>query len=121
MLIVSCEKGPGILECDEQKKGLLPRVVDGIFECIKSSEEPTKYSVKLSMVMRIADLRLFSYWSVVICLVSVSHEYSILVVSLQVEIYMERVRYIIYITGATLHLFNYLLSCNLLDIEDRGR
>lgn len=62
MLIVSCEKGPGILECDEQKKGLLPRVVDGIFECIKSSEEATKYSVKLSMVMRIADLRLFSYW-----------------------------------------------------------
>ncbi|GMN48317.1 hypothetical protein TIFTF001_017493 [Ficus carica] len=43
-------EGPGILECDELKKGLLPRVVDGIFECIKSSEEATKYSVKLSMV-----------------------------------------------------------------------
>ncbi|KAL5566143.1 hypothetical protein UlMin_029307 [Ulmus minor] len=43
-------EGPGILECDEQKKGLLPRVVDGIFEGVKSSEATIKYSIKLSMV-----------------------------------------------------------------------
>ncbi|KAF4364960.1 hypothetical protein G4B88_021777 [Cannabis sativa] len=43
-------EGPGILESDDQKKGLLPRVVDGIFECIKSSKNANKYSVKLSMV-----------------------------------------------------------------------
>ncbi|KAJ6775338.1 CENTROMERE PROTEIN E [Salix purpurea] len=43
-------EGTSILECDEQKKGLLPRVVDGLFECIKSADELTKYTVKLSMV-----------------------------------------------------------------------
>ncbi|KAM7273761.1 hypothetical protein ACFE04_028425 [Oxalis oulophora] len=43
-------EGPDILECDEQKKGLLPRVVDGLFECIKFSDESTKYTIKLSMV-----------------------------------------------------------------------
>lgn len=58
-LFSSCEQGPGILECDEQNKGLLPRVVDGIFECIHSSEEAIEYSVKLSMVLRIPDLLLF--------------------------------------------------------------
>ncbi|KAG5244875.1 hypothetical protein OIU76_002946 [Salix suchowensis] len=43
-------EGTSILECDEQKKGLLPRVVHGLFECIKSADELTKYTVKLSMV-----------------------------------------------------------------------
>ncbi|PON58832.1 Kinesin-like protein [Parasponia andersonii] len=43
-------EGPGILESDEQRRGLLPRVVDGIFECIKSSEKAIKVSIKLSMV-----------------------------------------------------------------------
>ncbi|XP_062097041.1 kinesin-like protein KIN-1 [Humulus lupulus] len=43
-------EGPGILESDEEKKGLLPRVVGGIFECIKSSKNANMYSVKLSMV-----------------------------------------------------------------------
>ncbi|KAJ4836121.1 serine/threonine-protein kinase KIN2 [Turnera subulata] len=43
-------EGPGILECDEAKKGLLPRVVDGLFECIRSADEAIKYTVKLSMV-----------------------------------------------------------------------
>ncbi|KAL9393203.1 hypothetical protein Peur_012488 [Populus x canadensis] len=43
-------EGPSILECDVQKKGLLPRVVDGLFECIKSADESTKYTIKLSMV-----------------------------------------------------------------------
>ncbi|XP_077247490.1 ATP binding microtubule motor family protein [Tasmannia lanceolata] len=43
-------EGPYILECDEQRKGILPRVVDGLFECIRSADEMTKYTVKLSMV-----------------------------------------------------------------------
>ncbi|KAJ7973392.1 Kinesin-like protein [Quillaja saponaria] len=43
-------EGPGILECDEQKNGLLPRVVEGIFHSIRSSDEVIQYSVKLSMV-----------------------------------------------------------------------
>ncbi|XP_021898959.1 kinesin-like protein KIN-1 [Carica papaya] len=43
-------EGSGILEQDEKKKGLLPRVVDGLFECIKSSSETTKYTMKFSMV-----------------------------------------------------------------------
>uniref|UniRef100_A0A2N9J999 Kinesin-like protein n=1 Tax=Fagus sylvatica TaxID=28930 RepID=A0A2N9J999_FAGSY len=43
-------EGPGILECGEQKKGILPRVVDGLFEHIKSSDKIAKYSIKLSMV-----------------------------------------------------------------------
>ncbi|KAA8545075.1 hypothetical protein F0562_019826 [Nyssa sinensis] len=43
-------EGPSILCCDEQKKGLLPRVVDGLFKSIKVSEETAKYTIKLSMV-----------------------------------------------------------------------
>ncbi|GMY20620.1 kinesin-like protein KIN-1 [Fagus crenata] len=43
-------EGPGILECGEQKKGILPRVVDGLFEHIKSFDKIAKYSIKLSMV-----------------------------------------------------------------------
>ncbi|XP_050937489.1 kinesin-like protein KIN-1 isoform X3 [Cucumis melo] len=43
-------EGPGVLECDAVKKGLLSRVVEGIFECTKSSDETSKYSIKLSMV-----------------------------------------------------------------------
>ncbi|XP_022156790.1 kinesin-like protein KIN-1 isoform X2 [Momordica charantia] len=43
-------EGPGILECDVAEKGLLPRVVEGIFECTKCSDEMSKYSIKLSMV-----------------------------------------------------------------------
>ncbi|KAK5786403.1 hypothetical protein PVK06_041039 [Gossypium arboreum] len=43
-------EGPNILESDEKKKGILPRVVDGLFACIKTSADPTKYTVKLSMV-----------------------------------------------------------------------
>lgn len=45
------DQGPGILECGEQKKGILPRVVDGIFEHIKP-DKMAKYSIKLSMVLR---------------------------------------------------------------------
>lgn len=56
VLIVSTflQQGPSILEPDEQKKGLLPRVLDALFECMKkySSVETTKHSVKLSMVSR---------------------------------------------------------------------
>ncbi|KAK7337818.1 hypothetical protein VNO77_18405 [Canavalia gladiata] len=43
-------EGPGIHECDEQKKGLLPRVVEGIFYSLNPSDEDLKYSIKLSMV-----------------------------------------------------------------------
>lgn len=46
------DQGPSVLEVDEEKKGLLPRVVDGIFEHIKSFDEMSKYSIKLSMVSR---------------------------------------------------------------------
>ncbi|XP_073012159.1 kinesin-like protein KIN-1 isoform X1 [Typha latifolia] len=43
-------EGPNILECDERKKGLLQRVVDELFECIKSFTDKSTYTVKLSMV-----------------------------------------------------------------------
>ncbi|CAH2062945.1 unnamed protein product [Thlaspi arvense] len=43
-------EGPGIQDCDEHKKGLLPRVVDGMFEQIRSSKDIARYTVKLSMV-----------------------------------------------------------------------
>ncbi|KAJ1417095.1 P-loop containing nucleoside triphosphate hydrolase [Sesbania bispinosa] len=43
-------EGPSILECDEQKKGLLPRVVEGLFDSLNPSDEDMTYSIKLSMV-----------------------------------------------------------------------
>ncbi|KAI3853918.1 hypothetical protein MKW92_009794 [Papaver armeniacum] len=43
-------EGNGIMECHGEETGLLPRVVDGLFECLKSLDEMTKYTVKLSMV-----------------------------------------------------------------------
>ncbi|XP_008218206.1 PREDICTED: kinesin-1-like protein PSS1 [Prunus mume] len=43
-------EGPSILVCDEQKRGLLPRIVEGLFDCIKSSGGTMKHSIKLSMV-----------------------------------------------------------------------
>ncbi|XP_047152449.1 kinesin-like protein KIN-1 [Vigna umbellata] len=43
-------EGPGILECGEQKKGLLSRVVEGLFDSLNSSDEKKTYSIKLSMV-----------------------------------------------------------------------
>lgn len=42
-------QGPSILECDDAKKGLLARVVDGIFREIASADS-VKYTIKLSMV-----------------------------------------------------------------------
>uniref|UniRef100_A0A803KPB1 Kinesin-like protein n=1 Tax=Chenopodium quinoa TaxID=63459 RepID=A0A803KPB1_CHEQI len=45
----SCQ-GPGIIKCDAERKGLIPRVIEGLFEMINSSEGATAYSVKLSMV-----------------------------------------------------------------------
>ena len=44
-------QGPSILDCDEQKKGLLPKVVDEIFKRIKFSKDTSKYMFKLSMVI----------------------------------------------------------------------
>ncbi|KAK9161383.1 hypothetical protein Syun_007724 [Stephania yunnanensis] len=43
-------EGPSILENKDQNKGLLPRVVEGLFECLKLDDETIKYTVKLSMV-----------------------------------------------------------------------
>ncbi|KAL0464505.1 UNVERIFIED_CONTAM: Kinesin-like protein KIN-1 [Sesamum latifolium] len=43
-------EGPGITECNEEQKGLLPRVVDGLFNSIKLSDDTTRYTIKLSMV-----------------------------------------------------------------------
>ncbi|KAL7246421.1 hypothetical protein ACSBR2_001508 [Camellia fascicularis] len=43
-------EGPSILDCDEQKKGLLPRVVGELFDASKISEDASKYTMKLSMV-----------------------------------------------------------------------
>lgn len=43
-------QGPSIVDCDNKQKGLLPRVVDGIFNAIKPSDDKVKYTIKLSMV-----------------------------------------------------------------------
>ncbi|XP_025888341.1 kinesin-like protein KIN-1 isoform X1 [Solanum lycopersicum] len=43
-------EGPSIVDCESKKKGLLQRVVDGLFEAITNSEKPSKYAIKLSMV-----------------------------------------------------------------------
>ncbi|KAL3381826.1 hypothetical protein AABB24_001765 [Solanum stoloniferum] len=43
-------EGPSIVDCESKKKGLLQRVVDGLFEAITNSEKPSKYTIKLSMV-----------------------------------------------------------------------
>ncbi|XP_024040830.1 kinesin-like protein KIN-1 [Citrus clementina] len=43
-------EGPSILACDEQKKGLLQRTVDELFDCMKSSDASVKFTIKLSMV-----------------------------------------------------------------------
>ncbi|RDX82163.1 Kinesin-like protein KIN-1, partial [Mucuna pruriens] len=43
-------EGPGILECDEHKKGLLPRVVEGLFDSLNPLDKDKTYSIKLSMV-----------------------------------------------------------------------
>lgn len=86
-------QGPSITDCDERKKGLLSRVVDGLFKAIKLSDETTKYTIKLSMVSRHIsyDLALqveylasfpFKIWDIFLWL-------------LQVEIYMEKVRFVL--------------------------
>ncbi|CAL9174516.1 unnamed protein product [Musa hybrid cultivar] len=48
--IIAYGQGLGVLDGDRNKKGLLPRVVDGIFEFLQSLVEMTKWTVKLSMV-----------------------------------------------------------------------
>lgn len=45
-------KGRSVLDEDQKKKGLLPRVVDGLFEGMKSFGEMTKWTVKLTMVRK---------------------------------------------------------------------
>lgn len=46
------KQGPSIQERDEHKKGLLPRVVEGLFHFLRTSDEDMTYSVELSMVLR---------------------------------------------------------------------
>ncbi|XP_058102656.1 kinesin-like protein KIN-1 isoform X2 [Magnolia sinica] len=48
--IITYGQGPSMSECDGQKKGILPRVVNGLFDCITSANDGSKYIVKLSMV-----------------------------------------------------------------------
>ncbi|CAO2836773.1 unnamed protein product [Amaranthus hypochondriacus] len=43
-------EGPGINNCNAERKGLIPRVIEGLFNMINSSHGATAYSVKLSMV-----------------------------------------------------------------------
>ncbi|CAL1393585.1 unnamed protein product [Linum trigynum] len=43
-------EGPNVLESDDMKKGLLPRVVDGLFEHLASAGDSIKYKITLSMV-----------------------------------------------------------------------
>ncbi|KAL7120416.1 hypothetical protein ACP275_02G121400 [Erythranthe tilingii] len=43
-------EGPGITNCNDKQKGILPRVVDGLFNAIKLSDDRITYKVKLSMV-----------------------------------------------------------------------
>ncbi|KAK9057614.1 hypothetical protein SSX86_022450 [Deinandra increscens subsp. villosa] len=47
---VHYRNGGNILETDSYKKGLLPRVVDELFEAINLCGESTAYKIKLSMV-----------------------------------------------------------------------
>uniref|UniRef100_A0A0D9X3V1 Kinesin-like protein n=1 Tax=Leersia perrieri TaxID=77586 RepID=A0A0D9X3V1_9ORYZ len=43
-------EGPSILHCNKQKTGLVQRVVDELFQSLRSSESMAMWSVKLSMV-----------------------------------------------------------------------
>nr|XP_051184218.1 kinesin-like protein KIN-1 [Lolium perenne] len=43
-------EGPSILHCNELKTGLVLRVVNGLFDCLRTSENITTWTVKLSMV-----------------------------------------------------------------------
>lgn len=49
-LIDLFDQGGNILETDDHKKGLLPRVVDELFEAINLCADTTTYKIKLSMV-----------------------------------------------------------------------
>ncbi|WOK92924.1 hypothetical protein Cni_G01616 [Canna indica] len=53
-------EGLGVLDDEEDKKGLLPRTVGGIFECLGSSVEMIKWTVKLSMVKTQKVIMLFA-------------------------------------------------------------
>lgn len=43
-------EGPSILHCNELKTGLVQRVVNDLFECLRTSADITTWTVKLSMV-----------------------------------------------------------------------
>lgn len=85
-------QGPSILDCDEKKKGLLPRVVDELFTSIKISEDTSKYTIKLSMVGIASAFIAHCYMLAGIDRTNI-YLFSFLV-TLQVEIYMEKVRFV---------------------------
>ena len=43
-------QGPGIVNCDEQNKGLVPRVIEELFETTRASDGAFNYTITLSMV-----------------------------------------------------------------------
>lgn len=43
-------EGPSILHCNEQKTGLVQRVVNDLFECLRTSASMATWTVNLSMV-----------------------------------------------------------------------
>ncbi|WOG84332.1 hypothetical protein DCAR_0103515 [Daucus carota subsp. sativus] len=43
-------EGPGIVNCDEQNKGLVPRVIEELFETTRASDGAFNYIITLSMV-----------------------------------------------------------------------
>ncbi|XVF88113.1 hypothetical protein PTKIN_Ptkin19aG0024000 [Pterospermum kingtungense] len=47
--IICYRQGPSIFESDEQEKGTLPRVVEGLVAFV-SSNDSSKYMIKLSMI-----------------------------------------------------------------------
>ncbi|CAH1427913.1 unnamed protein product [Lactuca virosa] len=49
-LFCDCVQGSNILEADNLKNGLLPRVVDELFDSINFCGEETAYKIKLSMI-----------------------------------------------------------------------
>ncbi|KAI8014699.1 Kinesin-like protein KIN-1 [Camellia lanceoleosa] len=49
-------EGPSILDCDEQKKGLLPRVVGELFNAIKISEDASNPKIYMEKVRDLFDL-----------------------------------------------------------------
>ncbi|KAF3789209.1 hypothetical protein EJ110_NYTH18855 [Nymphaea thermarum] len=50
--IITYGQGPGIYACAEEQKGLLVRVIEGLFQFIESAGGESEYIIKLSMVIK---------------------------------------------------------------------